>query len=180
MNWLLLTLSCIVAWGITDILYKKSLNYSDPLMHYKTFIWIGIIMATAGIIAAICSDTLLESIMMVKDNLYLIPLAVFYAVALLFGLLGKKHLDASVVSPLENIDGAMAAIILYFFFLLTGRNHVIDNIGIMDMIGTVVVVVGVVFLGIQEQKLSREEKKEDQTCKIGKYAVISYNYDISA
>ena len=162
MNWLLLTLSCIVAWGITDILYKKSLNYSDPLTHYKTFIWIGIIMATAGIIAAICSDTLLESIMMVKDNLYLIPLAVFYAVASLFGLLGKKHLDASVVSPLENIDGAMAAIILYFFFLLTGRNHVIDNIGIMDMIGTVAITAGVIFFGMQEHKLSKQEINLDE------------------
>ena len=162
MNWLLLTLSCIVAWGITDILYKKSLNYSDPLTHYKTFIWIGIVMATAGIIAAICSDTLLESIMMVKDNLYLIPLAVFYAVASLFGLLGKKHLDASVVSPLENIDGAMAAIILYFFFLLTGRNHVIDNIGIMDMIGTVAITAGVIFFGMQEHKLSKQEINLDE------------------
>ena len=175
MNWLLLTLSCIVAWGITDILYKKSLNYSDPLTHYKTFIWIGIIMATAGIIAAICSDTLLESIMMVKDNLYLIPLAVFYAVALLFGLLGKKHLDASVVSPLENIDGAMAAIILYFFFLLTGRNHVIDNIGIMDMIGTVAITAGVILFGMQEHKLSRQEINLDEKKKkhrLGALALI--------
>ena len=118
MIWFLLTLSCIILWGITDILLKKSLDYSDSLSQYKTFVWIGIVMAPAGIIMALCSETLLDSIMMVKDNLYLIPLAVFYAAASLFGLLGKKHLDASVVSPLENIDGAMAAIILYFFFLL--------------------------------------------------------------
>jgi drug/metabolite transporter (DMT)-like permease len=119
-------------------------------------------MAFGGGIAAICSDTLLDSIMMVKDNLYLIPLAVFYAVASLFGLLGKKHLDASVVSPLENIDGAMAAIILYFFFLLTGRNHVIDNIGIMDIIGTVAITAGVIFFGMQEHKLSKQEINLDE------------------
>ena len=31
MPWLLLTLSCIILWGITDILLKKSLDYSDSL-----------------------------------------------------------------------------------------------------------------------------------------------------
>ena len=157
MTWLLLTLSCIILWGITDILYKKSSNYNDPLSQYKTFVWIGIVMAPAGVIMAICSDTLLDSIMMVKDNLYLIPLCVFYAIALFFGLLGAKHLDASVVSPLENIDGAMAAIILYFFFLFTGRSHITDSIGVVEMIATLSIVVGVVLLGIQEQTLSKQE-----------------------
>jgi hypothetical protein len=60
MPWLLLTLVCIISWGITDILYKKSFDYNDPLAHFKTFVWIGIIMVPSGIIAAICSDTLLK------------------------------------------------------------------------------------------------------------------------
>ena len=157
MSWLLLTISCIILWGVTDILYKKSSNYTDPLSQYKAFVWIGIVMAPAGIIMAICSETLLDSIMMVKDNLYLIPLCVFYAIALFFGLLGAKHLDASVVSPLENIDGAIAAIILYFFFLFTDRNHITDKIGLVQIIGTVAIVAGVVLLGIQEQTLSKQE-----------------------
>ena len=157
MTWFLLTLSCILLWGVTDILYKKSSDYTDPLSHYKTFVWIGIIMAPAGVIMTICSDTLPDSITMVKDNLYLVPLCVFYAIALFFGLLGKKHLDASVVSPLENIDGAMAALILYFYFLFTGYSNVTNSIGVMDMVATVSIVVGVVLLGIQEQTLSKEE-----------------------
>lgn len=157
MSWLTLTLSCIILWGITDILYKKSSDYNDPLSHYKTFVWIGIVMAPAGCIMAICSETLLDSIMMVKDNLYLIPLCVFYAIALFFGLLGKKHLDASVVSPLENIDGAMAAIILYFYFLFAGHSNITDSIGVADMIAAVSIVAGVVLLGTQEQALSKQE-----------------------
>ena len=56
MTWLLLTLSCIILWGITDILLKKSLDYSDSLSQYKTFVWIGIVMAPAGVIMAICSE----------------------------------------------------------------------------------------------------------------------------
>ena len=92
MAWLLLTVSCILLWGTTDILYKKSSDYNDSLSHFKTFVWIGIIMAPSGGIMAICSDTLPDSIVMVKDNLYLIPLCVFYAIALFFGLLEKNIL----------------------------------------------------------------------------------------
>ena len=157
MSWLLLTLSCIVLWGVTDILLKKSLDYSDPLSQFKTFIWMGLVMALAGGIMGICSDTLPDSIRMVGDNLYLIPLCIFYVIALFFGILGTKHLEASVVSPLENIDGAIAAIILYIFFLFTDSRNLTDKIGVVDVIGTAAIVVGVVLLGIQEQKLSKQE-----------------------
>ena len=81
----------------------------------------------------------------------------FYVIALFFGILGTKHLEVSVISPLENIDGAIAAIILYIFFLFTDSTHLTDKIGVMDVIGTVAIVAGVVLLGIQEQKLSKQE-----------------------
>ena len=157
MTWLLLSLSSIILWGFTDILLKKSLGHSDSLSQYKTFVWIGLVMSLAGAVMAICSDTLGDSIRMVADNLYLIPLCIFYVIALFFGLLGTKHLEASVVSPLENIDGAIAAIILYIFFLFTDSTHLTDKIGVVDVVGTVAIVVGVVLLGIQEQKLSKQE-----------------------
>ena len=114
-------------------------------------------MAPAGVVMAVCSDTMLDSIRMLADDPYLIPLCAIYVIALFFGLLGAKHLDASVVSPLENIDGAIAAIILYLFFLLTGRSHITDSIGIIDIIGTAAITVGVISVGVLEQKLSRQE-----------------------
>ena len=177
----MLTLSCIILWGFTDILLKKSLDYSDPLSQYKTFIWIGLVAALSGAIAAFCSDTLLDSIRALADNLYLVPVTVFYVVAMFFGLLGAKHLDASVVSPLENIDGAITAIILYIFFFLTGRSHVTDSIGIMDIIGRVAITMGVIFLGIQEHKLSKQEmnlEKDKKKHRLGALALlfpIAYN-----
>lgn len=175
MLWFLLTLSCILLWGITDILYKKSSDYNDPLSHYKTFVWIGLIMAPAGGIMALCSDTLPDSIGLLADNLYLIPLCVFYAVALFFGLLGKRYLDASVVSPLENIDGAMAAIVLYCFFLFTGRSHVTDGIGTAEILATIAIVFGVILLGIQEHRLSRQEiglAEEKKRHRVGALALV--------
>ena len=157
MTWLTLTLSSIILWGLTDIFLKKSLNYSDSLSQFKTFVWIGLVAAPTSIIMALCSDTLLDSVRIITDNPFLIIINTFYVIAMFFGLLGAKHLDASVVSPLENIDGAITAIVLYLFFFFTGKNNVTDSIGIVDIIGTVAITVGVVLLGIQEQKLSKQE-----------------------
>lgn len=124
---------------------------------------------------ALCSDTVIDSIKLLEHNLYLLPLCVFYAIALFFGLLGKKHLDASVVSPLENIDGAMAAIILYCFFLFTGRSHVTDSIGAVEILATITIIVGVVLLGIQEQRLSHQEiglEEDKKRHRLGALALI--------
>ena len=186
MLWLLLTLCCIASWGITDILLKKSLDYSDSLSQYKTFIWIGLVAAMSGTVAALYSDTLPDSIRMLADNLYLIPVALFYVAAMFFGLLGAKHLDASVVSPLENIDGAITAIVLYLFFFFTDRSNITDSIGIMDMIGTVVITIGVILIGVQEHKLSKREINFDEDKKkhrLGAWALIfpvAYNLADSA
>ena len=109
MTWLILTFACIILWGLTDILLKKSLNYTDPLSQYKTFIWIGLIALPTSLIMGICSDTLVDSVRIVAQNPYIIPVNIFYVVAMFFGLLGAKYLDASVVSPLENIDGTITA-----------------------------------------------------------------------
>ena len=175
MTWLILTFACIILWGLTDILLKKSLNYYDPLSQYKTFIWIGLVAVPVCVVMAICSDTLPDSIRTVARNPYIIPVNIFYVVAMFFGLLGAKHLDASVVSPLENIDGAITATILYFFFLFTNRSNVTDSIGVVEIVGIVVITVGVVLLGIQEQKLSRLEKNLDEDKKkhrLGDLALI--------
>ena len=178
MIWLILTLACIILWGVTDILLKKSLSYTDPLSQYKTFIWIGLVTAPVSVVMAICSDTLLDSIRIIANNPYIIPVNIFYVVATFFGLLGAKYLDASVVSPLENIDGAITAIILYLFFLFTGRSNVTDSIGAVDIIGTVAITTGVILLGIQEQKLSRQEMNLDEDKKKHRLGALALLFPI--
>ena len=75
MLWLILTLSCIVLWSISDILYRASSDRNDPISPHKHFIWIGIIMALAGYIMSTWSNTLLESVKILRnDVLYLVPL----------------------------------------------------------------------------------------------------------
>jgi hypothetical protein len=158
MNWFLVTVACVILWSVTVILYRASSSQNDPLSHYKTFIWIGIVMALAGCIMSTWSDTLLDSIKtVIGDILYLVPLGLIYAAALFFGLLGKKHLAASVVSSLENIGGALVAIIIYYYYLLTGYILPSYEFGVMDFIATASIIIGVILIGRDEQALMKQE-----------------------
>jgi drug/metabolite transporter (DMT)-like permease len=96
--------------------------------------------------------------------LYLIPLALIYAAALLFGLLGKKYLAASVVSALGNIGGALVAIIIYYYYLLTGYILPSYEFGVIDFIATFSIIIGVILIGRNEQALMKQEMhlKEDE------------------
>ena len=98
-----------------------------------------------------------------------------------FGLLGAKYLDASVVSPLENIDGAIAIVIIYFYYLITGYVHPSYGIGIIDAIATVLIIIGIVLLGKQEQATMRkeshlsEDKKKHRLGALALFFPILYN-----
>lgn len=182
MNWFILTLACIILWSLADILFKTSSDYNDPLSHYKSFVWVGLVMALAGFIMSNWSDTLLDSVKMIKNNVvYLVPLFLVHAIALFFGLLGIKHLSASVVSSLENIDGAIATIVIYFYYLLTGYIHPAYGIGVMNAIASVCIIIGVILLGKQEQALMRqeehlsEEKKRHRLGALALFFPILYN-----
>ena len=148
MDWFLLALATIILWGVTDILYRASLDPSDPISHHKSFIWIGIIMALAGCIMSTWTDTLFNSFkLVIEEGLYLVPLCLIYAAAIFVGLLGKKHLPASVVSPLGNIGGALAGIIIYYYYLLTGYIDPSYEVEILDFVATGIVIFAVIFLG---------------------------------
>ena len=182
MNWFILTVGCIILWGVTDILYKASFLKNDPLSYYKSFVWVGIVMAMAGFIMGSLSETLFDSLKMIRDDVvYLVPLCLVYAFAFFFGLLGNKHLDASVVSPLENIDGAIAAIVIYFYYLLTGYIHPSYGLGVMDVIATVSIIIGIILIGREEQGLMRkemhlgEDKKKHRFGALALFFPIIYN-----
>lgn len=179
MVWFLLTLACIILWGISDVLFKASLDQNDPISHHKAFIWIGIVMTLAGVIMSTRTHTLLDSMKIVKDELlYLIPLGIAYATALFLGLLGQKHLYASVVSPLENIDGALSAIIIYFYYLITGYIHPEYQIKAMDLIASVSIIIGIILLGSQEQAYLKQEAHLSEDKKKHRFGALALFFPI--
>ena len=179
MYWFILTLACMILWGVTDVLYKASFYKDDSLAYYKSFVWVGLAMALAGFIMSTWSTTLLDSLKLVKDEaFYLVPLGVAYAFAWLLGLLGNKHLDASVVSPLENIDGALTAIIIYYYYLLTGYIHPSYKIGVIDILATVIIIIGVIMIGKTEQALMKQEMHLDDHKKKHRFGALALFFPI--
>lgn len=159
MLWLVLALLCMTSWGLTDILYKKGSTREDELSCYKFIVWQGIIMGILAIVLFPMSESGANlPVLLWKNPVYiLIPLT--YPVAVMIGLNGKRYLDISVASPLENVDGAIAPIIMLIFFLVTGT---IKSIGSMvsglDFLGILLVIASVVLIGRIEQKLAGSDQ----------------------
>jgi drug/metabolite transporter (DMT)-like permease len=122
---------------------------------------------------------LLDSVKLLKgDVLYLIPLCLIYAIAWIFGLMGNKHLGASVVSTIENIEGALMVIIIYYYFLLTGYIHPSYNMGVIDVIATVVIVIGIVLIGREEQALMKQEINLSEDKKKHRFGALALLFPI--
>lgn len=158
MLWLLLIAICIIAWGITDIFYKKGSTPADTLSHLKYLVWNGIIAVTAAILLwyfSGCRRSLLEII----TNDWTLTLVTFcYPLALLMSLIGMRYLAASVVSPLQNIDSAIAAVFLYLYFAVTGNTQVIEKVTPMDLTATICITVGVILLGVMEHRQAKASR----------------------
>lgn len=153
MTWFLLVLLCIICWSATDLFNKKGSDPEDKLSHLKFLVWMGLILGGFSVLLLPLSEsktTIFNLIYKYRDYM---PFAISYVLALMCGIIGARYLDISVVSPLENIDGAIAGVVLFFYLAITGTiNDITQQFTWLDPIGFLLIVVGTVLLGIQEQQ----------------------------
>lgn len=159
MIWIILVLACIACWSISDLCYKKGSDYEDRLSHLKFLVWLGIIMGITSFLLFPWSESGLPFGALVLKYVDYAPFALAYVLALMCGIIGARYLDISVASPLENIDGAVAAAVLLVYFAVTGTvsNHA-GQFTWLDPFGFIFIVVGTILLGIQEQRRSKAEE----------------------
>lgn len=158
MKWFGLTLLCILCWSTTDLFYKKGSELTDKLSHLKIMVWLGIIMAIAAVLLLPLSEMQMSLIGLIIYYREYIPMAVLYVAALMCGTVGARYLDASVASPLENVDGAVAAVILLVYFAATGRLGEGARITPWNVGSIFFVTVGVILLGVQEHRMASSER----------------------
>lgn len=158
MKWFGLTLLCILCWSTTDLFYKKGSELTDKLSHLKIMVWLGIVMGIAAVLLLPLSEMQLSPVGLIVYYKEYIPMAVLYVAALLCGAVGIRYLDASVASPLENVDGAVASVILLVYFTVAGRLG--EGAGITPWnVGSIFfVTVGVILLGMQEHRIANRER----------------------
>ena len=158
MMWLIWAVLCMVSWGLTDILYKKGSPREDTLSCFKFLVWQGIIMGLLAIILLPSSESGADLPVMLFQNPFYILIPLTYPIAVMVGLNGKRYLDISVASPLENVDGAVAPVIMLAYFLIDGTIKSIQNmVSGLDIIGIILVISSVVLIGRMEQTLAETD-----------------------
>ena len=153
MTWFLLVLLCILCWSTTDLLYKKGSPPEDKQSHLKFLVWLGLALGGLSVLLLPLSESQIPVLDLFYKYREYIPFAFAYIMALMCGIIGTRYLDVSVVSPLENVDGAIAGVILFIYFAVTGTmDDLAKQFTWLDPIGFLLIVAGTVLLGVQEQQ----------------------------
>lgn len=194
MSWFIFALICLLGWGFADMFYKKSTDTDDRYSHLKIAVWVGLVMGVCAMGLLPFSETLKDgnaADFAVNAAKYL-PASLGYIISMVIGYAGLRYLELSIVSPIQNASGALSAIAMSFFFMITSQNvleSISDETGftfgkvsgipllnnILIVCGILTIAVGVILLAVVEQKLSKEEAevpKEKRKYRFGALALI--------
>lgn len=179
LSWFIFSLICVLGWGFADFFYKKGTDPDDRQSHLKIAIWVGLVMGVCSLILFPFTETLsaggdLSTVL--RSAVRYLPASLSYIVSMVIGYAGLRYLELSVASPLQNASGAFSAVVMFVWFTINGRvASFSEEFSTLDIIGTLLVVAGVIGLAILEQKLSDDEKdlpREDRKYRFGALALL--------
>lgn len=181
-------------WGLADLFYKKSNVDGDRYSHLKTAVWVGLMMgvfsllftvfslmknAGANIPDAITAETLFTpGVSIFSSAVKYLPASLGYIISMVVGYAGMRYLEVSIVSPVQNASGALSAVFLFIYFTVTGSiGSFWEEFTMLQVVGTVFIVGGVIALAIVEQKLAKAEgtldlKPEERKYRYGALALL--------
>ena len=194
MSWFILTLICMLGWGFADLFYKKSNVDGDRYSHLKTAVWVGLMMGFvsllltvlsllrnngAAIPEAIASETLFTPGTSFFDAaVKYLPASLGYIISMVIGYAGLRYLEVSIVSPVQNASGALSAVAMFIYFTVTGAiGSFWEEFSVLQVVGTAFIVLGVIALGVVEQRLAKAEgaldlPKEERKYRYGALALL--------
>jgi len=157
--WFIFSILTALAWGGANLFYKKGTDSDDPYSHLKIVTMVGLVMGIHAISYLIIKDITFDPFDMIR---YL-PVSAMYILSMTFGYIGLRYIELSIAAPVQNSSGAVSAILLFIFF--PREMHPLDILGI------VVVTLGVIGLAMLE-------KKEEEQALKAKNEVIDKKYQI--
>ncbi|MGN1348534.1 MAG: hypothetical protein ACI4VI_06275 [Acutalibacteraceae bacterium] len=176
MSWFLFALIATLGWGFADMFYKKGSDEDDRYSHLKIATWVGLVMGAVSIALLIFSEDRMSLSDMLINTVKYSPASLSYIISMVIGYAGLRYLELSIISPVQNASGAFSTVAMIAFFMIKGSmDSIMDEFSVLDIIGTVVIVAGVVALAVVEKKISDSEKtltKEERKYKIGALALI--------
>jgi len=150
-----------MGWGLADIYYKKSSNETDTYSHLKLAVWVGLVMGVCAAALLPLTESSFTAASLAKNALRYAPASLCYILSMVIGYAGLRYLELSIVSPIQNASGALSAICMTVWFLAVGRiTELRDVFSLLDMVGTALIVVGVVALAIAEQRMTTQSAKK--------------------
>ena len=161
MNWFVAALICILGWGFADLFYKKGTDETDRYSHLKIAVWVGLVMGVAAFALLPFAETPFSLSALIVNAVKYSPASLCYIISMVIGYAGLRYLEVSIVSPVQNASGAMSAVFMMIYFLVVGRiSSFSDEFDVPTLIGTVLIVCGVIALAVFEQRYSRLERLE--------------------
>ncbi|WP_050613925.1 EamA family transporter [Bacillus testis] len=145
--WFIFSLLTAFSWGAADLFYKKGTDSNDPYSHIKIVIMVGLVMGIHATAYMLFKDLSFSPMDMVK---YL-PVSALYILSMAIGYIGLRYMELSIASPVQNSSGAVTAILLFIFFT--------HEIGTLEIIGLIMITLGIIGLAILEKKAENEALK---------------------
>lgn len=172
--WFLFAMICILGWGFADLFYKKSSDENDKYSHLKIAVWVGLVMGVCAFALIPFSETKMSFSSMGENFIKYLPASLSYIISMVIGYAGLRYLELSIVSPVQNASGAFSAICMIIFFSIKGKfSSITDEFSFLDLLGTGLIVAGMILLAIVEQKLSKSESQNvDKKYKYGALALL--------
>ena len=162
MNWFIFALVATLGWGGADLFYKLGNDEDDRYSHLRTAVWVGLVMGIVSIVLIPFGESGFSFTGLCVNGLKYTPASLCYILSMVIGYAGLRYLELSIVSPLQNASGAFSTIAMFVFFMVTGSiSGFSDAFSTLDIIGTAVIVVGVVALAIVENILAKKESTGD-------------------
>lgn len=174
--WFILSLACMLFWGGADLFYKKGTDESDRYSHLKIAVWVGLVMGVFAVALMPFAETKFSAFTLIDKAVKYSPASLCYIISMVIGYAGLRYLEVSIVSPVQNASGALSALLMFFYFSAKGQlGKFTDEFLPLEIAGTAAIVLGVVALGVVEQRLSAAEngaEKQDKKYRFGALALL--------
>lgn len=138
--WFIFSLCTALAWGAANLFYKKGSQTEDTYSHLKIVTMVGFVMGLHAILYMLIKDISFDP----YDIIRYFPVSAMYILSMTIGYFGLRYIELSIAAPVQNSSGAVSAILLFIFFP--------REMGMVDIIGIIIVTVGVIGLAIFEKQ----------------------------
>lgn len=176
MSWFVFALIATLGWGFADLFYKKGSEENDGQSHLKQAVWVGLVMGVCALFLLPLSETGFSLGSFFENIVKYSPASLSYIISMVIGYAGLRYLELSIVSPVQNASGAFSTLVMIIYFVLMGKiTDISEEFSVLDIVGTAIIVAGVIALAVVEQRLSSKEaalNPKDKKYRFGALALL--------